>query len=136
LVEVVAGWLESEVVTKLTTTGSISSAVRSLGQVLVDVDGAVVRGFARAVGDQLDIGPLTLATRDRLLGRAQRLGIKRFDANLIVAAVEQNARTVARMRITRLDEHAATKRSRWFAPATVALGMQTLIALGAWWLLA
>jgi len=49
---------------------------------------AIVRGFAEAVADSLQAGVLPYADRQRLLRRAARLGIGRFDANLIIASVQ------------------------------------------------
>jgi hypothetical protein len=54
---------------------------------LLTVPTATVRGFAGAVADALHDGVLPYADRMRLLKRAERLGIGRFDANLIIASV-------------------------------------------------
>lgn len=113
-------------------TSTTSPPTRVLEPVL-DADAAIVRGFARAVADALDAGPLTLAARDRLIGRAERLGIRRFEANLIVAAVEQQARSRRRMRL--VVDAPEPKHAGWYVPASAALVVQTLIAAAAWWLL-
>lgn len=59
---------------------------------VLENDPAVVRGVARGVEDIIQTnGRLDFYTRTRLIRRAERLGLKRFDANLIIAAVEHRA---------------------------------------------
>lgn len=58
---------------------------------VLTVPPAIVRGYANAVADSLVAGVLPYADRDRLLRRAARLGIGRFDANLIIASVQHRS---------------------------------------------
>jgi hypothetical protein len=55
---------------------------------VLTIEPAIVRGFAEAVADSLQGGVLPYSDRQRLLRRAARLGIGRFDANLIIASVQ------------------------------------------------
>lgn len=107
---------------------------------VLTVDAAIVRGFARAAADHLANGPMTLADRDRLLGRGERLGLGRFDANLVLAVVERrhfSAKTV-KPTVKPKSPIIDTTRLRpvaWPAAAT-AVGLQACIVAGAWWLMA
>ena len=73
--------------------GHAAQATRPVVQVghlehVLTIAPAIVRGFAQAVADSLQDGVLPYADRQRLLRRATRLGIGRFDANLIIASVQ------------------------------------------------
>lgn len=117
--------------------------LRTLEYVL-GADPAVVRGYAAAIDDTVATRTLTLADRDRLIQRGQRLGLRRFDANLVLAAVEQRHRGPRRMNARlpgQLPASAAgspiTSRRRFVWPtAAVAIGVQMAIVFGAWWLVA
>jgi hypothetical protein len=50
-----------------------------------------VRGFAQQVAGELDGSTLLYSRRLALLNAARRHGIRRFDANLIIAAVQDRA---------------------------------------------
>lgn len=114
--------------------------VRSLKtlEYVLGADPAVVRGFARAATDHLSAGPITLIERDRLLKRAERLGIGRFDANLVLAAVEHRHRMSIRPNSQRPQVIAPARSNRtgkWTA-AAAAVALQAVILSGIWWLLA
>jgi len=96
-------------------------------------DPAVVRGFAQGVFEALAHGPLNLRDRDRLITRGVRLGMKRFDASLVIAAMEQRHRERPTMRLVRHDEPRPGL-FRWL-PWVAAMSLQGLIAAGAWWVL-
>ncbi len=101
-------------------------------------DPAVVRGFAKAAHDKLARGPLNLADRDRLISRGERLGLKRFDANLILATMEQRRREhgAPSMRFADdfdFDQPAEPRLPRWLAWSAVAT-VQLAIAAGVWWM--
>lgn len=96
---------------------------------------AIVRGFSRAVSDVLARGTLSLSTRDRLIERGVRLGLKRFDANLVIAVLEQRRRETTRLRIA--DDNSPDTSAplpRWLGWATVAT-VQVAIATGVWWVI-
>lgn len=113
--------------------------LRTLEYVL-GADPAVVRGFAQAAADQAAAGPLTLADRDRLLKRGERLGLRRFDANLVLAAVEQRQRQSApvypRAANVRLAEPSSNRRRVLWPTAATAVVLQSVIVAVAWWLVA
>lgn len=115
-------------------------SLRTLEHVL-GADPAVVRGFATAAADRFDAGPLTLDARDRLLSRGERLGLRRFDANLVLAAVEQQHRAAPRTaaspatRSPVIEPAAPRLKLHWPAAAT-AVAVQASIVAGLWWLLA
>ncbi len=98
---------------------------------VLSADPAIVRGFARAVTDAMENGPLSLMARDRLIQRGQRLGLKRFDANLIVAAMEQRLRERPSLRLALADADAAPASARWL-PWLTAASVQAAILAGLW----
>ena len=108
-------------------------SIRTLEHVLGD-DPAVVRGYAKAASDAMGHGPLTLAERSRLLSRGERLGIRRFDANLILAAVEQQ-RDASGDHFSDVIPITPERRSWVVRVIMAAVGLQAAIATGAWWLL-
>lgn len=62
-----------------------------LPQVL-DAPAGVIFGLRRAVEECLDGDRLPIRDRERLISRALRLGLNRFEANLLIAAVQHRAR--------------------------------------------
>ena len=87
---------------------------------------AAVRGFSRAVADRLDGGVLRWDDRRDLIARARRLGIDRFEANLIIAGVQHNAPPSP-------AETAAA--DSWGRSVAVFAVVQSLIVVAAWWLI-
>lgn len=83
--------------------------------------GDAVRRFAVEVLHRLDGGVLRYSERLRLLRLAQRLGIGRFEANLVIAVMEHRRRTMA--------TPIRAARRRWPAIALVAATVQALIVL-------
>jgi len=90
--------------------------------------------FARAVADRIDAaGLLCFSDRQRLLRLAAMLGIKRFDANLVIASV-QNRFEETRREPRPLESGDA---SNWTRKTLLcALFVQFAICAGAWWGLA
>ncbi|MDB5327654.1 MAG: hypothetical protein JWM57_3223 [Phycisphaerales bacterium] len=117
--------------------------LRTLEYVL-GADPAVVRGYAAAIDDTVAARTLTLADRDRLIQRGERLGLRRFDANLVLAAVEQRhrvprrvtARLPGQVPAAQAPSPAASRRRFVWPTAAVAIGVQVAIVAGAWWLVA
>ena len=99
---------------------------------LLGTDPAVLRGFARAIEDKLSCGHLTLAERDRLICRGQRLGLKRFDANLVLATMEHRRRECGAMRIGGDVDHDAIRLPRWLKWSTVATVQITIAGTMLW----
>ncbi|HMO25477.1 MAG TPA: hypothetical protein PKB10_04345 [Tepidisphaeraceae bacterium] len=89
----------------------------------------VARGFASAVRGSLQGGVLSYDDRDRLLARASRLGLTRFDALLIIAAV-QHGQASTPSPATGMSR----SRDRWLI-GTAVLGVQAAIVGAAAWLL-
>jgi hypothetical protein len=90
-----------------------------------------VRSFARAVSSAMEGPILRFSHREKLIQQAQKFGIRRFDANLLIAAVQHRLGGG-------LNEHTeAVKSSRWrFAlPIGLALAVQAAILVGAWQLI-
>jgi hypothetical protein len=91
-----------------------------------------VRAFAAAVSSSLEGPILRFSRRQQLIRQAERLGIRRFDANLLIAAVQH------RLESEKASKVAEPKRNRsaWrFAPIGFAIGVQAVILLGVWGLL-
>lgn len=88
------------------------------------VDVPAFTAFAEEVQDAMILGELSLIARQRLLRRANHHGIRRFDANLIIAMVQNRAGE------KRLVEAPSPER-RWIFPLTIALTLQAIIVLAA-----
>jgi hypothetical protein len=87
------------------------------------------QAFAHEVAARLDGPVLRQSQRRSLLAGARKLGIGRFEANLLIAAVQHEKAPEA----CRVKAEPAAARSAWrFAPVAVALTVQGLIAWGAW----
>lgn len=78
--------------------------------------------FAEEVREAIQFGELTHSARKRLIRRADFHGIRRFDANLIMAMVQHRAGE------TRLVEEPHPQ-STWIFPVTIALTVQAIIVL-------
>ncbi|GIW76434.1 MAG: hypothetical protein KatS3mg104_1497 [Phycisphaerae bacterium] len=107
-------------------------------QQLLGVDQAILKGYCRALEQKLADGPLSLSDRDRLIARGMRLGLKRFDANLVLAAMEHRCQQ-SRLGLTdRLEDISSEPDSsplpRWLAWGT-ALAVQGMIMIGLWWVM-
>jgi hypothetical protein len=98
---------------------------------VLGADPAVVRGFARAATDCFAAGPVTLRRRDELVRRGTALGLSRFDANLVLAAVERQVRASRpAMRLVAAETPPPGRAAAW----VTVLGVQALIVAGAAWL--
>jgi hypothetical protein len=82
--------------------------------------------FAREVVRRLEGPVLRHAERRRLLASARRMGIGRFEANLIIAAVQHGRRP-------EVTSQAPQSRRRWgLTPIALVIGTEMAIAWGAW----
>jgi hypothetical protein len=87
--------------------------------------------FAQYVVNEMTGGLLRYSARAALLQRAAGMGIDRFEANLIIAAVQH--------RMTEHRQSAAHERprTRWSIPSTGILAIvavQAAIVVAAWWM--
>ena len=90
--------------------------------------------FAEAVAGELEGGVLRHSRRDSLLRRAAGDGIGRFEANLIIAAVQHERRgstMSARPRET-ARPGAPPGTPGWLAALLIAIGTEVVLALAAW----
>jgi hypothetical protein len=90
----------------------------------------VVNWFADRVAATVDSRLLIFSERHKLLKTAERLGIDRFHANLIVAVAQHQAEQ--RGAVQAEPEAAARKWS--LAPLMLILVVQTLIVSAGWWI--
>ena len=92
-----------------------------------------VRAFAQAVSTAMEGPILRFSRRQQLIRQAQRLGIRRFDANLLIAAVQHRLGSVK----TKHPVQSNSDSSPWrFAlPIGLAIGLQAIILIGAWGML-
>ena len=84
--------------------------------------------FAKEVERRLEGPILRHAQRRALLAAAHRMGIGRFEANLVIAAVQHRRVTEAPPRTI----PAAPGRVVHLAPLALVLAVQALIGWGAW----
>jgi hypothetical protein len=89
-----------------------------------------VRAFAASVSTAMEGPILRFSRRQELIRQAEGLGIRRFDANLLIAAVQH------RLGGEKAERAAlpAPKRPSWGValPIGLVVGVQALIVLGAW----
>lgn len=76
-------------------------------------------------------GEVLLAKREELIKRASHLGIRRFDAHLIIAMVQHRAGTAT----VELDYESEPKRTSLWSSVAVVATVQLLIFAGVWWIL-
>jgi hypothetical protein len=93
------------------------------------------------VRDSLVGGELPLSDRERIVRRAQQLGVNRFETSLIIAAVQHRAREGHGPRadgrtVLRTETRPAKRRSWGVAKllTCVVCVEATLGAMGFWWL--
>ena len=84
-----------------------------------------VRAFAQQVCDELDGSTLRYSARVKLLRDARRRGIRRFDANLIIASVQERAAGSG------VRGQKDTSRRTWRSCAALVIVVQGLILAGA-----
>ena len=105
------------------------SSLNTLEQ-LLPAKGAILRGYAKGVSDELSRGPLTLDRRDRLIGRGAHLGLNRFEAALVLAVAERQPNPAPQQSGTLLEE----PRQRSSLPLLgAAAAVQAMIIATAWW---
>ena len=83
--------------------------------------------FAIWVKNQLEGPVLRYSQRLRLLKEADRRGLGRFEANLVIAAVLY--------REGMGQEYELRPKSEWLAPVMTFLVLQSALIAGAWWVL-
>ncbi len=107
-------------------------SARSAETIPVWLDVPAFTAFAQEVEDAMDGDTLRYSQRLQLVKRAAHFGIKRFDANLIIAMVQNRVQSSA----FRAQESESARRS-WVTMPTVAVVVvvQSLILIGGWWLL-
>lgn len=93
---------------------------------------AVVNWFADRVAATVDSRLMLFSERYALLKTAERLGIDRFHANLIVAVAQHQAEERGSTSIP-LQKTAKGKRS--LAPLMLIVAVQALIVSAGWWIL-
>ena len=85
--------------------------------------------FAQWVQLQLDGPVLRYSARLVLLQEAQRRGLGRFEANLIIAGVLHRAGMAQ-------EYEMRPQSAQWLAPLMTFVVVQSALLLGAWWVLA
>src|SRR3954467_9974919 len=85
--------------------------------------------FADVVAASIDGPVLRYTQRQVLIRDAERRGIGRFEANLIIAAV------LHREGLAQEYELPPVAQMGWLAPLLTFVGLQSAILLGAWWVL-
>jgi hypothetical protein len=83
--------------------------------------------FAEWLLGQLEGPVLRYSARLRLLKEAERRGLGRFEANLIIAG--------ALHRVGMGQEYEMRPRGEWIAPVLAFLLLQSALLIGAWWVL-
>ena len=97
--------------------------------------------FAAMVGVELEAGILRYSSRQKLLVAAGAMGIERFEANLLIAAVQHTSGGKATLAMPKAPVGAQLPRRGTFRctflPTAVAVAVvQAAIIAGVWWILA
>jgi hypothetical protein len=104
------------------------AATAAVEKPIVPLPAGAARTFAALVRERMDGPVLRYSHRTRLLRAAERGGIGRFEANLIIAAVQHEAGTNRPASPRREIGHA------WMRGALLAVAAtQSLIAVAVWW---
>jgi hypothetical protein len=82
--------------------------------------------FASEVARRLEGPVLRHAERRKLIAAARRMGIGRFEANLVIAAVQHQRGSVDARQV------AGPMRLRHLAPVALVMGLELAVAWGAW----
>lgn len=106
-----------------------ATATRTIPEIPDDLEEHARARFVRAVIERLDGTVLRYSLRLELLDIAGRLGLTRFDANVIIAQVQHHAGIYdARL----AEPPKAPLWSRRLLPLVVAIGMQAGLIFAAW----
>jgi hypothetical protein len=104
------------------------AATAALANPIVPLPAGAAQTFAALVRERMEGPVLRYSHRARLLRAAEQSGIGRFEANLIIAAVQHEAGANRPATKTRDAGHA------WMPTALVAVATtQSLIAIAVWW---
>lgn len=105
------------------------TALRDLSprQEETDIPLSAPREFARLVAEKMQAGLLRYSTRLSLLKQAKKMGIQRFDANLIIAAVQS--------RMPKQTAEESKPRRTWVPILATFIIVQSAILIAAWLLL-
>ena len=106
----------------------VEAAAPVMENPIVPLPAGAAQTFAALVRERMDGPVLRYSHRTRLLRAAEQTGIGRFEANLIIAAVQHEARANSSTSTAREAGHA------WIPAALLAVAAtQSLIAMGVWW---
>lgn len=93
---------------------------------------SVARQFANIVAAELKTGNiLPYSNRQHLVRTAERMGLGRFDANLIIALIQNRLSPTPATDVV----PAPTARQHWLAPLALILAIEGLVAAYIFWLL-
>lgn len=118
-------------------TGSSRSSTRSThlpatpGYV-IDQTSTTIRDFANSVVKQMNGPILRYSERVELMHHAKRIGLRTFDANLIIAAVQNRVKETLSPDFEKSEPE---KSISWGWIITISATLQLLILSTAWWLL-
>lgn len=93
---------------------------------IVPLPAGAAQTFADLVRERMDGPVLRYSQRTRLIREAEQRGIGRFEANLIIAAVQHQVGA------TRCDVEPGASRSSWIPVIVGFCATQCAIAIGVW----
>jgi len=100
---------------------------RAIGLLLADVP--AFTAMAQEVEDAMAGGILRYSDRLKLLKRAEHFGIRRFDANLLIAMVQNRVAQESG------DDDLPPPKPSWLRITAIVLAVQTCIVAAAWWVM-
>jgi hypothetical protein len=105
-----------------------------VGPVPTLADGDAADGFTALVRQHLHGPVLYYTDRQSLLAAAGRLGIGRFEANLIIAAVQHRAEW-EHGGASRIHTMCTKRTGVWWPAVVVVLSVEMTLSLVAWWVI-
>jgi hypothetical protein len=110
-----------------TSPGPVPAYLRDAPGLWADIPAFTT--FAQDVADAMEGDQLRQSRRHKLLKRAGQLGIRRFDANLVIAMVQH------RLQGSHVRVQEACTRSARLATIAAVVVVQAIIVAAVWWML-
>ncbi len=98
---------------------------------MIDQTSSTIRDFANAVVKSMTGPVLPYSQRLELMRQAKKIGLRTFDANLIIAAVQNRVKETIG---SDLEQSEADKPMSWRFAITIGAMLQVGIIVGIWWM--
>jgi hypothetical protein len=121
-----------DIATGNSRSSSRTTDVPATPRYVIDQTSTTIRDFANAVMKSMNGPILCYSQRVELMRHAKRIGLRTFDANLIIAAVQNRVdETLA----PEMKQPESPKPMSWRIAITIGAVLQLGITVGVWWIL-